>query len=178
MNFFEISKIFSAVLLTIIVVMGINKVADYVFAVQKPEKAAYLVPEPEETTSTKSVSNDSSMESIKNLLVSANIEDGKKVFKKCAACHSINKGGNNKMGPALWNVVDRKFGAVNEYKYSAALLNYEKNWTFDELNAFLINPKGHIKGTKMAFAGLKKEEDRASVILYLNQNSDSPKELP
>ena len=104
--------------------------------------------------------------------------NGEKIFKKCAACHSIIKGGKNKIGPALYNVVGRKVGGVSDYKYSKALASYEKEWTFEELNGYLIKPAKWIKGTKMAFAGLRKEKDRASVIKYLNQNSDSPVSLP
>ena len=103
---------------------------------------------------------------------------GEKVFKKCAACHSIVKGGKNNIGPALYNVVGRQTGVVNDYKYSKALSGYGKQWTFEELNGYLIKPAKWIKGTKMAFAGLRKEKDRASVILYLNQNSDNPLPLP
>ena len=106
------------------------------------------------------------------------VASGEKIFKKCAACHSIVKGGKNKIGPALYNVVGRKVGAVSDYKYSKALAGYEKSWTFEELNGYLIKPAKWIKGTKMAFAGLRKEKDRASVIKYLNQNSDSPLSLP
>ena len=84
----------------------------------------------------------------------------------------------NKIGPALYNVVGRKVAAVSDYKYSKALIGYEKNWTFEELNGYLLKPATWIKGTKMAFAGLRKEKDRASVIKYLNQNSDNPLPLP
>ena len=103
---------------------------------------------------------------------------GEKVFKKCAACHSIVKGGKNNIGPALYNVVGRKIGAVSDYKYSKAMVAYGKNWSFEEMNSYLIKPQAYIKGTKMAFAGLRKEKDRASVILYLNKNSDNPLPLP
>ena len=106
------------------------------------------------------------------------IVSGEKIFKKCAACHSIVKGGKNKIGPALYNVVGRNVGAVSDYKYSKALAEYKKEWTFEELNGYLIKPSKWIKGTKMAFAGLRKEKDRASVIKYLNQNSDNPLTLP
>ena len=106
------------------------------------------------------------------------IASGEKIFKKCAACHSIIKGGKNAIGPALYNVVGRKVGAVEDYKYSKALAAYEKEWTFEELNGFLKKPAKYIKGTKMAYAGLRKEADRASVIKYLNENSDSPVPLP
>ena len=103
---------------------------------------------------------------------------GEKVFKKCAACHSINKGGKNNIGPALYNVVGRKVGGVSDYKYSKALTEYQKEWTLEELNGFLLKPAKWIKGTKMAYAGLRKEKDRASIIKYLNKNSDNPKQLP
>ena len=112
------------------------------------------------------------------LMAMGDIAVGEKVFKKCAACHSIVKGGKNNIGPALYNVVGRKVGAVNDYKYSKALSNYGKEWTFEELNGYLLKPAKWIKGTKMAFAGLRKEKDRASVILYLNNNSDNPLPLP
>ena len=106
------------------------------------------------------------------------VTEGEKIFKKCAACHSINKGGKNNIGPALYNVVGRKIGGVTDYKYSKALTAYGKEWSFEELNGFLIKPAKWIKGTKMAYAGLRKEKDRASVIKYLNQNSDKPLPLP
>ena len=112
------------------------------------------------------------------LMAMGDIAAGEKIFKKCAACHSITKGGKNKIGPALYNVVERKVGGVADYKYSKALAAYDKNWTFDELNGFLKKPAKYIKGTKMAYAGLRKEKDRASIIKYLNQNSDSPVPLP
>ena len=108
----------------------------------------------------------------------AELTHGKKVFKKCAACHSIVKDGGNKIGPALYNVVGRAVGGVSDYKYSKSLVSYGKSWTFEELNGFLIKPATYIKGTKMSYAGLRKEKDRASVIKYLNQKSDSPKLLP
>ena len=112
------------------------------------------------------------------LLALGNIEHGKKVFKKCAACHLINKGADNKIGPALYGVIGRKVASKQDYKYSKAMSGYDKNWTFEEMNGYLKKPQRYIKGTKMAFAGLRKEKDRASVILYLNQSSDKPLPLP
>ena len=101
-----------------------------------------------------------------------------KKFLKCSACHSIKSGGGNKIGPALYNVVGRKIGSLNDYKYSKALVEYGKEWSFEELNGFLLKPKDWIKGTKMAYAGLRKEKDRASVILFLNKYGDNPLPLP
>ena len=112
------------------------------------------------------------------LMAQGDAMDGKKIFKKCAACHSIVKNGGNKIGPALYNVVGRKVGNVADYKYSKALAAYGKEWSFEELNGFLKKPSTYLKGTKMSYAGLRKEKDRASIIIYLNNNSDSPKQLP
>ena len=102
----------------------------------------------------------------------------KKFLKNVPLVIQLKKGGKNNIGPALYNVVGRKIGGVSDYKYSKALIAYGKEWNFEELNGFLIKPAKWIKGTKMAYAGLRKEEDRASVIKYLNQNSDNPLPLP
>ena len=108
------------------------------------------------------------------LLASASVADGEKVFKKCVACHSIAKGGGNKIGPALWGVLGRQAGSVSDYKYSKAMAAHGKTWSFEEINSFLIKPKDWIKGTKMSFVGLKSENDRVAVILYMNEKTDSP----
>ena len=179
MDSFEINKIIAAVLMVALLVIGISKLSDFIFHVEKPEKPGYLV-EIDQVTTT-SISKESSVEEkidIAALMAMGDVVIGEKIFKKCAACHSINKGGKNNIGPALYNVVGRKVGGVEGYKYSKALAAYDKEWTFEELNGFLIKPAKWIKGTKMAFAGLRKEKDRASVIKYLNQNSDNPLPLP
>ena len=124
------------------------------------------------------IATDEKKVDIKALMALGDAASGEKIFKKCAACHSIVKGGKNNIGPALYNVVGRQVGAINDYKYSKAMSNYENVWSFEELNGYLIKPAKWIKGTKMAFAGLRKEKDRASVIKYLNQNSDNPLPLP
>ena len=180
MDSFEINKIVAAVLLVALLVIGIGKLSDVIFYVEKPEKPGYSV-EVEQAVASTSQSSAETIEEkidIAALMALGDLAIGEKVFKKCAACHSIVKGGKNNIGPALYNVVNRKVGAVSDYKYSKALSEYGKNWTFEELNGYLIRPAKWIKGTKMAFAGLRKEKDRASVILYLNQNSDNPLPLP
>ncbi len=180
MDSFEINKIIAAVLLVALLIIGIGKISNLIFHVDKPEKPGYVV-EVEQVSTNNTQSNLDVTEEkidIAALMAMGDIATGEKVFKKCAACHSINKGGKNNIGPALYNVVGRKVGAVNDYKYSKALLEYNKEWTFEELNGYLIKPAKWIKGTKMAFAGLRKEKDRASVIKYLNQNSDNPLQLP
>ena len=176
MDSFEINKIIAAILVVFIVVFGIDKISDIAFNVERPLTSAYKV-EAVGIDTTKVVSASEDVD-ISALLAMGSIEHGKKVFKKCSACHSIKKGGRNNIGPALYNVLGRNMGALEDYKYSKALVAFGKDWTFQEMNSFLIKPTSYIKGTKMAFAGLKKEKDRASVILYMNENADSPLELP
>ena len=179
MDSFEINKIVAAVLMVALLVIGIGKLSDVIFHVEKPEKPGYAVDVEEATTvSTSTKASVEEKVDIAALMAMGDVTIGEKVFKKCAACHSIVKGGKNNIGPALYTVVGRKTGVVSDYKYSKALASYDKEWTFEELNGYLIKPAKWVKGTKMAFAGLRKEKDRASVIKYLNQNSDSPLPLP
>ena len=177
MDSFEINKIIAAILITVLLVFGIGKISDIVFHVDKPAVEGYKV-EVKAAVASSSMGSSENQVDIAALLAMGTAEDGKKVFKKCAACHSINIGGKNKIGPKLWNVMFRPVGSVTDYKYSKALSSYSKEWTWEEMNGFLIKPSSWIKGNKMGFAGLKNEKDRASVILYLNQNSDNPKPLP
>ena len=171
---FEINKIIVVVLVTILVVFGIGKISDLIFKTET-NVVAYKV-----ETSEKPSSGQASAESvdIKALLALGTVEHGLTVFKKCKACHSIKKGGKNKIGPALYGVMTRNSGGFPDYKYSKALTAHNKQWTFEELNGFLLKPATWIKGNKMGFAGLKKDKDRSSVILYLNEMSDSPIPLP
>ena len=179
MDSFEVNKIIAAVLLIALIVIGIGKIFDIAFHVDKPEKSAYKV-EIQESSKESSLTIEKINEKvdITALLALGDVSHGEKVFKKCAACHLINKGGENKIGPALYGVIGRKVASKQDYKYSKAMAAYDKNWTFEEMNGYLKKPQSYIKGTKMAFAGLRKEKDRASVILYLNQNSDNPLPLP
>ena len=175
MNSFEIQKILSAILITVLIVFGISKVSNLIFDNSKNEVVSYKVDAPE--GNTKSLNSETSVD-LSALFALADFDHGKKVFKKCAACHSVKKDGKNKTGVKLYGVVNRTVGGVSDYKYSKALKTYKKEWTFEELNGFLIKPAKWIKGNKMGFAGLKDDKDRASVILYLNQNSDNPLPLP
>ena len=177
MDGFELNKIIAAILATVVVVFGINKVTDIIFTPDKPQQSAYKVEKIEPTLASASSAGQAAV-GISELLAMGTVEHGEKVFKRCSACHMIAAGGKNMIGPNLWSIIGKKTGVASGYKYSKALAAYGKEWTFAEMNGFLIKPSAHIKGTKMAFAGLKKEKDRASVILYLNKNSDSPLPLP
>ena len=179
MDSFEINKIVAAVLMVALLIIGIGKLSNIIFHVEKPKTPGYAI-EVEQVTTVSSTTKKAVEEKvdIAALMAMGDITLGEKVFKKCAACHSIVKGGKNNIGPALYNVVGRKTGAVADYKYSKALASFDKEWTLEELNGYLIKPAKWVKGTKMAFAGLRKEKDRASVIKYLNQNSDNTITLP
>jgi len=177
---FEINKIIAAIILTIVIVLSINKLADVVYNVKVPEDATNKVAK---ATETKEISKDDNEKAksgndIKVFLDLGSIDHGKTVVKKCIGCHSVSKGGSNKIGPALWGVIGRKVGSISDYKYSKAMSGFGKNWDFEAMNNFLIKPKDYVKGNKMAFAGISKKKDRASLILYLNEQSDSPLPLP
>lgn len=181
MDSFELNKIIGAVLLTALIIIGIGKFTDILFHVEKPKESAYKVEGLEVASTTASGQEAAKVVEavdIKALLAMGDLAHGEKVFKKCTACHMIAAGGKNMIGPNLWSVIGRQAGVVSDYKYSKAMVAYGKEWTFEEMNSYLIKPQAYVKGTKMAFAGLRKEKDRASVILYLNQNSDSPLQLP
>ena len=174
------NKIIVSIIFAIILVLGINKITNAIFYVEKPEKSAYQVASVTTTVSstaaeTGSVNSESG--NIMALFASTSAVDGAKVFKKCAACHSIAQGGGNKIGPALWGVLGRQTGSLPDYKYSKAMAAHGKKWSFDEMNNFLIKPKDWIKGTKMSFAGLKQAKDRAAVILYMNEKTNNPLQL-
>ena len=180
MDSFELNKIVAAILMVALLVIGIGKLSNIIFHVEKPKTPGYVVEVEQAISTSTEITSETTEEKIDiaALMAMGDITHGEKVFKKCAACHSIIKGGANKIGPALYNVVGRKIGGVTDYKYSKALTEYGKEWNFEELNGFLIKPSKWIKGTKMAYAGLRKEKDRASVIKYLNQSSDNPLPLP
>ena len=181
MDSFELNKIIGAVLLTALIVIGIGKFTDVLFHIEKPKESAYKV-EGLEVASTTASGQEAvkvvEAVDIKALLAMGDLAHGEKVFKKCTACHMIAAGGKNMIGPNLWSVIGRQAGVVSDYKYSKAMIAYGKEWTFEEMNSYLIKPQAYIKGTKMAFAGLRKEKDRASVILYMNSKGDNPKPLP
>ena len=170
------NKIIVSIVFAIVLVIGINVITDTIYYVEKPKKSAYQIDSVTAVANTtaETSSVDVNTGNIMALFASTNAVEGAKVFKKCAACHSISQGGGNKIGPALWGVLGRKAGSISDYKYSKAMVAYAKPWSFEEMDGFLIKPKDWIKGTKMSFAGIKNEKDRAAVILYMNENTDNP----
>ncbi len=176
MNGFEINKIVASIILGVLLVFGVGKFTNWLFIVEKPAQPSYIVEAP--VLKSTNASTGGEKVDIAKLLSTGTVEHGQKVFKKCSACHVVAKGGKNKIGPALYGVLGRKSASISDYKYSKALVAHAKTWSYEEMNAYLLKPQAHIKGTKMAFAGLKSEKDRASVILYMNSFSDNPLPKP
>ena len=179
MDSFEFNKIAGAVLGTCLLVLGLKNVADVVFHNEGPEKAGFMIATASADSGDAKPAEPAAMVPVAKLLASADKAKGEATAKACVACHDFTKGGPNKVGPNLWDVVGRPIASAPGFSYSDALKAASgKTWTFDELNLWLYSPSGDMKGTKMAFAGLKKDEDRANVIAYLDSLSDSPKPLP
>lgn len=181
MDSFEFNKIAMAVLGTVFLVMGLNFAADGLFYSKNPEQKGYAIEVAEVDTGSESEEPAGpAYDPVEPLLASADLGAGEKVFKKCSACHDVNAGGANKVGPALYQVVNRDIASVDGFSYSGALNAYGegKQWTYEELNGFLWKPKTYVKGTSMGFGGVKKVEDRANLIAYLRSQAASPAELP
>ena len=177
MNAFEINKIIAAIILAVLLFFSVGKLGDFIFYVEKPKEPAYKIESSAVKVASAQTASSGSID-IKALLASGTIVHGQKVFRKCSACHVVAKGGKNKIGPVLYGVLGKQSASVSDYKYSKALIAHGKIWSFAEMNSFLIKPQAHIKGTKMAFAGLRSEKDRASVILFMNSKSDNPLPTP
>jgi cytochrome c len=179
MDSFEFNKIAAAVILVALLFIGIKELGNHIYHVEKPKKSAYKIEGVQVAAAgnQKGTVEEKKLTPIKPLLASASIENGASIFKKCAACHNNESGAGNKIGPNLWGIVNKKAGSISGFKYSDALIAYGKNWSFEELSGFLENPISYVKGTKMAFAGVKKDKERADLIAYLNSKSDSPAPL-
>ena len=173
-----INKITAAVLSAGLLAMLSGFAAHMLYSPKELDKPAYMIAEDEPKAVVAKAAAPAGPEPIASMLAAANADAGQKVAKKCTACHSFTKGGANKVGPNLWNVVGGKPASVSGYKYSSAMSGMAVNWEYEELNKFLYKPKAYLKGTKMSFAGLKKARDRATIIAYLRSLSDNPKPLP
>lgn len=116
--------------------------------------------------------------SLAELLAAATPQKGADAFRKCQSCHIDDRTGKNKIGPNLWGVVGRPAGQTAGYAYSPAMAAKGGSWTFEALFTFLAGPQTAVPGTKMSFAGVRDEAERANLIAYLNSQSDNPLPLP
>jgi cytochrome c len=176
MDSFEINKILGALLFTCLCLLSLNIAADAMFSPLKPAKPGFEVAVTEHAGPEAAAKEPD--EPIEKLLASATVDKGANAAKKCAACHTFGKGEPNRVGPNLYGVVGRPKGTEGGFDYSPAMKGKGGNWTVEDLNIYLTNPKAFVPGTKMTFAGLPRGSERADVIAFLNSKSDSPAPLP
>lgn len=179
MDSFEFNKIMGALLLAGVVTLSVSIFSDAVVSSPKPEKPGWDIAVAEEKPAAASAAQATPDLPIAQLLASADKAKGEAIAKKCASCHSFDKGGANKVGPNLYDVVGRKIASAAGFKYSAGLTEKASAaWDYEALNTFIKKPAAFAKGTAMSFAGIEKAEDRAHLIAYLRGQSDAPKALP
>lgn len=180
MDSFTINKVAGAILGTFLLLFAINLLSEQIFPEPESHKAdgAEHAEAPAQDAAEAQTPAAAAEVSLAAALAAGNAENGAKVFKKCAACHAVEAAAGNKIGPNLHNVVGRKVASAAGFGYSSAMAGHGGEWTYERLDSYLANPKADIPGNKMAFAGLKKQSDRADVILYLRSNSPQAPPLP
>lgn len=179
MDSFELNKIIGAVLATCLLLLVTSFTASALFAPKMPEKPGFAIAAKEEGEGHGAKEAEpAKSEPIEKLLQTASVEKGAAAAKKCAACHTFAKGDKNGVGPNLYGIIGDKKGEGRGFNFSAAMKAKGGEWSVDDLNQFIANPKAYIPGTAMGFAGIPKDSERADVIAYLNSLSDHPAPLP
>ena len=175
MDSFEFNKIAGAILASVLVIIGVQHLAEIIYHTESADPLTYPVEVAGADHGGKAAA-DKPVEVVipfTQLLASADASKGAKVFKKCASCHTLPEGGNNGTGPNLFGVVGRDVGRASGFSYSQPMANLGGAWTFDRLNEFLTKPKAYVPGTKMSFAGIKKPQQRADLVAFLNEHGSN-----
>lgn len=184
MNNYEFDKIALSIALAFFAIVFCINIGDLIYYPEiSVEKRGYKLEVPEnqnDNTKQEDEVNEENLD-LKLLFDKADYKKGESTFKKCSICHTINKGDANKIGPNLWNIINSTVASKKDFAYSSAMSQKGSSgdiWNFQELIHYLKSPRKYVSGTKMAFAGIKKLEDRIDLIEFLRNHADTPANKP